>query len=329
MKEINKILIPTDFSKGSQTAYTVAQKIADTFGSRIDLIHIIPTVKYLHESIKKLGVPLDMNKDVYPQIIKEKEHAIQRDMDDYIREENKGEVFVKIDRKPSESVVEHAEQKGYDLIIMGAKGHHETALLRGGTTEKAIRYSKVPVFSVDKSLEKEKIKHVLVPTDSSMLSLAGFPLALAIADTYNADITLLHIIELYGSVSEDIPRSPQKGETISIYEVVIERLKKFLSEKELENISVQRTGVTFEDEVAIADNGDSRQIQLKTKIIKGVSAHYEIESYAEENADIVVMATHGHSGFAHLILGSTAEKVAQYVTKPVITVRPEKHEFED
>jgi len=329
MKEINKILIPTDFSKGSQTAYTVAQKIADTFGSRIDLVHIIPTVKYLHESIKKLGVPLDMNKDVYPQIVKEKEHAIQRDMDDYIRDQNKGEIFVRIDRKPSEAIVEHAKQKGYDLIIMGAKGHHETALLRGGTTEKVIRYSKVPVFSVDKSLEKEKIRHVLVPTDSSMLSLAGFPLALAIADTYNADITLLHIIELYGSVSEDIPRSPQKGETISIYEVVIERLKKFLSEKELENISVQRTGVTFEDEVAIADNGDSRQVQLKTKIIKGVSAHYEIESYAEENADIVVMATHGHSGFAHLILGSTAEKVAQYVTKPVITVRPEKHEFED
>jgi nucleotide-binding universal stress UspA family protein len=36
-----------------------------------------------------------------------------------------------------------------------------------------------------------------------------------------------------------------------------------------------------------------------------------------------VMATHGHSGLAHLILGSTAEKVAQYVKKPVLTVRPE------
>ncbi|NBC05211.1 MAG: universal stress protein, partial [Bacteroidetes bacterium] len=46
-------------------------------------------------------------------------------------------------------------------------------------------------------------------------------------------------------------------------------------------------------------------------------------------ADIVMMATHGHSGFAHLILGSTAEKVAQYVKKPVITIRPDEDEFED
>ncbi len=328
MIEIKKILVPTDFSKGSETAYTVAQKVADTFGSKIDFIHVIPTLKYLQESIKKLGVPLDMNKDVYPQIVKEKEHKIASDMDDYIRDENKGEKFVIIDRKVSERIVEHSKKKGYDLIIMGAKGHHETSLLRGSTTEKVIRNSKIPVFSVDHSLEKEEIKHILVPTDSSKLSLSAFPLALAIADTYGADLTLLHVIELYGSVSEDIPRSPQKGEEVSIYEVVIERLKELLASKNMDNVSIQRTGVTFEDEVAIADNGNSREVQLKTKIIKGVSAHHEIENYSEENSDVVVMATHGHSGFAHLILGSTAEKVAQYVSKPVITVRPDKDEFE-
>jgi len=329
MIEIKKILVPTDFSGGSITAYTVAQKVADTFGSKIDFIHVIPTLKYLQESIKKLGVPLDMNKDVYPQIVKEKEHQITRDMDDYIRDESKGEKFVIIDRKVSERIVEHSKKKGYDLIIMGAKGHHETSLLRGSTTEKVIRNSKIPVFSVDHSLEKEEIKHVLVPTDSSKLSLSAFPLALAIADTYGADITILHVMELYGSVSEDIPRSPQKGEEVSIYEVVIERLKEILASKNMDNISIQRTGVTFEDEVAIADNGNSRELRLKTKIVKGVSAHYEIESFAEENSDVVVMATHGHSGFAHLILGSTAEKVAQYVSRPVITVRPGKTEFED
>ncbi len=325
--KFDKILVPTDFSKGSITAYTVAQKIGDTFGCKIDLLHVIPTLKYLQESIKKLGVPLDMNKDVYPQVVREKEHAIEKDMKDYFRDKNKGGKFVKIDRKPSECIVEHANEHKYDLIVMGAKGHHETKLLRGGTTEKVIRNSKIPVFSVDKSLDKENIKHVLLPTDSSVLSLSAFPLALAMADTYKADITILHILELYGSISEDIPRSPQKSEIISIYEVVIERLKEVLKYKGLENISIQRTGVTFEDEIAIADNGNSREIQLKTKIIKGISAHYEIESYAEEHADLVVMATHGHSGFAHLILGSTAEKVAQYVTKPVITVRPDASEF--
>ncbi|MDX1641654.1 MAG: universal stress protein, partial [Balneolaceae bacterium] len=85
----------------------------------------------------------------------------------------------------------------------------------------------------------------------------------------------------------------------------------------------------YEDEIIITDGENSRSIQLSTKIEKGVSAHYEIEAYASEEADVVIMATHGHSGFAHLILGSTAEKVAQYVKKPVITIRPDEDEFED
>lgn len=83
-----------------------------------------------------------------------------------------------------------------------------------------------------------------------------------------------------------------------------------------------------EDEVIFTDGESHRSVNLFTKIEKGISAHYEIESYASDNADLVIIATHGHSGLAHLILGSTAEKVAQYVKKPVITIRPQENEFD-
>lgn len=167
----------------------------------------------------------------------------------------------------------------------------------------------------------------MMSTDSSELSLSAFPLAVSIADSYKADLTLFHVIELYGTVSEDIPRSPEKGEGVSIYEGIINRTNEYLSKRKFDNIHIQRTGVTFEDEVVITDGDKSRTVNLFTKIEKGISAHYEIETYASENADLVVMATHGHSGFAHLILGSTAEKVAQYVKKPVITIRPDEKDF--
>jgi len=327
MIKLNKILVPTDFSKGAEAAYSVAQKVADTYGGTVDFIHVVPIVKYLAESVKKLGVPLDMNKDVYPKIATESEHLLKRAMDDYLRDETKGKFFVKIDRKPSETIVEHAKKGGYDLIIIGARGKHETKLLRGGTTEKVIRNSTVPVFSVDGKIDRHSIKNIMIPTDTSPLSLSAFPHAVALADTFQANITLFHVIELYGSISEDIPRTPGKGEMVSIYEVIIDRLNDHLTDIGSENIHIQRSGVTFEDNVVITEGSSSRSVPIYTKIVKGVSAHYEIESYAEENADLVVMATHGHSGFAHLILGSTAEKVAQYVSKPVITVRPDKSKF--
>lgn len=327
MIEIKKILVATDFSKGSEAAYPVAQKVASAFGGMIDLIHVIPTIKYLNESLKKVGAPLDMSKDIYPKIMEESELLCSKAMNNFFHESNRGQYFVKIDRKPSSTLVQHASDNNYDMIIMGAHGKHGTKMLRGGTTEKVIRNSKVPVFSVDDKVNEHGIDNILLPTDTSPLSLAAFPLAVALADTYNSSITLLHIMELYGSISEEIPRQPDKDEMISIYEVLIERLNNFLTDAGIENIHIQRTGVTYEDQAVITDGDKSRTIPVNTKIEKGVSAHYEIELYAQENADLVVIATHGYSGIAHLILGSTAEKVAQYVSKPVITIRPDKELF--
>jgi nucleotide-binding universal stress UspA family protein len=327
MIKLTKILVPTDFSKGSERAYSVAQNIADTFGGTIDFIHIIPTLRYFHESMKKLGVPLDMNKDIYPKVVEEAEKNAEKAMKQFLKEKNLGQGIVKIERKPSEAIAQFAEKNGYDLIVMGAKGQDETKMLRGSVTERVIRKSKVPVFSIGERFDPKGVKNVMVTTDSSELSLAAFPLAAGLADSFNAHITLFHVIELYGSVSEDIPRQPGKGELISIYEAIIDRLNEYLNKRKFDNMHIQRTGVTFEDEIVITDGDESRSIPLFTKIEKGVSAHYEIENYALEEADLVVMATHGHSGFAHLILGSTAEKVAQYVKKPVITVRPGEDDF--
>jgi nucleotide-binding universal stress UspA family protein len=259
--------------------------------------------------------------------VEESEHLCSKAMSSYISDRYKGEYFVKIDRKPSEAIVQHAIDNNYDLIIMGARGKHGTRMLRGGTTEKVIRGSKIPVFSVDDKVNESSIKNILIPTDTSPLSLAAFPLTVALADTFKSSITLLHVIELYGSISEEIPRRPEKGELLSIYEVLIERLNNFLADTDKDQIKIQRTGKDYEDQVVITEGDESRTIPLYTKIEKGVSAHYEIEHYAQNYADLVIMATHGHSGFAHLILGSTAEKVAQYVSKPVITMRPEKKLF--
>lgn len=329
MVSFKKILVPTDFSKGAEGAYSISQKIADTFGGTVDFIHIIPTIKYFNESLKGLGVPLDMNNDIYPKVIDESEHQLKKGMNDYLKEENKGQQFVKIDRRPSEAIAEFASENDYDLIVMGAKGAHETSMIRGGTTERVIRKSRVPVFSVDDRFEFANIKNVVMTTDTSSLSFAAFPMALAMADSCDAKLTLYHVIEMYGSASEDIPRVPEKGEMVSIYEAIIERLNTYLAERGLDHIHVQKTGVTFEDEVTITDGENSRMVPLFTKIEKAVSAHYEIENYTSESADLVVMATHGHSGFAHLILGSTAEKIAEYVKKPVITIRPDKDQFKN
>jgi len=257
MIKLTKILVPTDFSKGSERAYSVAQNIADTFGGTIDFIHIIPTLKYFHESMKKLGVPLDMNKDIYPKVIEEAEANTEKAMKQFLKDKNRGKSIVKIERKPSEAIAQFAEKNGFDLIVMGAKGEDETKMLRGSVTERVIRKSRVPVFSIGDRFDINSVKNVVMPTDSSELSLAAFPLAAALADSFNAHLTLFHVIELYGSVSEDIPRQAGKGEMISIYEAIIDRINSFLDKRKIDNMHIQRTGVTYEDEIIITD-GDTK-----------------------------------------------------------------------
>lgn len=57
-------------------------------------------------------------------------------------------------------------------------------------------------------------------------------------------------------------------------------------------------------------------------------ADAEIIRYAKEHEiDMIVIATHGRTGLTHLLIGSTAERVVRMAACPVLTVRPEGHQF--
>ena len=54
----------------------------------------------------------------------------------------------------------------------------------------------------------------------------------------------------------------------------------------------------------------------------------EILRYAKEKeVDLIVLGTHGRTGLSHVLLGSVAERVVRSAPCPVLTVRPDGHEF--
>lgn len=320
MFTIKKILVPTDFSENASIAYHPAQQIASRYGATIDFIHIIPTLHYFNESMVDLGVPLSMEQDVYPQIRKQASAKIEKLMDENINDENKGDGIVQIAPRPSRAISDHAQKGNYDLIVMAANGQHESDLLRGSITEKVIRYAGIPVLSTDQST-LDGIKNILVPTDGSQTSLRALPLAISIALTFDAGIILFHVLELHGSLTENAWKDPSKTETENIRDVIYEALDEFFAHS-WDKVEL-RKGEGFEGQLVYIEGASNAAINFKTVIEKGVSAHYAITNYAGEYADMVVMATHGRSGLAHLFLGSTAEKVAQHSVRPVVTVKPD------
>lgn len=323
MNPIKKILVPTDFSDNAQLAYRHAQEIAHRVGAKVDFIHVIPTLTYFQKSLANMEAPLNLDEEIYPSAQKEAVHQMQQAMDDYLADESKGEAICKIHRKPSNEIAEYAEEHHYDLIVMPSKGHHKSNLMRGSTTNKVVRHSSVPVFTVDEGLNAEGLKEIMIPTDGSSLSFTALPMALTLATIYDADITFYHVQELYGSPLDLESQDPKKTEKQNVYEALMTRLDEFLKAEGIENVKIARGEERFRDQFVISDNASSRRINIYTAIERGVSAHLGIEDYAAEHADVVVMATHGHSGFAHLLLGSTTEKVAQSLNTPVLTVRPD------
>ena len=320
MFAIKRILVPTDFSENASKAYSHAQRIASRYGAKIDFIHIIPTLQYFSESMQQLGMPLDMEKDVYPHAQERASGKIKKLMDGHLKPGNIGKGIVRIEPKPSKAIAEYAEEKEYDLIVMAAKGRHESDLLRGSITEKIVRYSEVPVLSIEQDTPNQ-IEHVLLPTDGSQASFKALPVAVSIALNHDASVTLFHVLELHGSLTKNVMKNVHESETENIRDVIYDALDEFFanswSKGEL------KRGEGFKSQLVITDGNSSKTISVTTVIEKAVSAHHGITEYANDHADLTVLATHGHSGLVHVLLGSTAEKVVQYSTCPILTVKPD------
>ncbi len=323
MFEIKKILVPTDFSDNSAHAYLPAQQLASKFNAKIDFIHVVPTLRYFNESISNLGLPFSMEKDIYPKVQEDSLAKLNSLMEEHIQKENRGEAIVRIAPKPSRAIVENAQQGHYDLILMATHGKHETDLLRGTITEKVIRYSPVPVLATDKN-GIESIKKIMVPTDGSQASLSAMPVAVSLALTFNASLILYHVLELHGSMTENVEPNPLRSEKDNIYDILFNAMKTYF-QKSWDKIEL-RDGEGYDDQLVYSEGASNATIDITTVIEKGVSAHHAIREYASEFVDLVVMATHGHSGLSHLFLGSTAEKVTQHLKLPVISVKPDLEE---
>jgi nucleotide-binding universal stress UspA family protein len=322
MIRFKKILVATDFSEGSKIAYTYANELANKFGGKVDLIHVIPTMKYFGESLSLLGLPLDMNKEVYPKLMDQCKGYIEDDLNNYIHKGVRGSTDVRIDLRPYEVIVEQANALPYDLLIIGTHGADTSSLMHGHMSDRVIRLSKVPVLSAPKGLPEKGMHHIMVPIDFSEVSWQSLYLATSLAAAVKGDLTLLYVKELYGAEGEVPEHRPNEDETDLIRKKLFERFHTFASADQKFTFEVKPEPSEDYDWIVASMNSEVVNIKVHTIVKYGVSAHYEISDFANEHADLVVMTTHGRTGLSQVLLGSTTERVARHCHKPVLTIRP-------
>lgn len=145
-----------------------------------------------------------------------------------------------------------------------------------------------------------EFKKILCPTDLSDASVRALTYAAAFARWYDAQLTVLHIVPTFD------PITVGPGNFNGPVQVVVPRSREEIRE-DMRSIT-NRAGMESLDVTLSAQAGDP--------------ARNIIDQALETAADLVVMGTHGRSGFERLLIGSVAEKVVRKAPCPVLLVPP-------
>jgi nucleotide-binding universal stress UspA family protein len=149
------------------------------------------------------------------------------------------------------------------------------------------------------------LNHILVPIDFSDNSKKALRYALPLAEKFNAGITVIYVVE-----PAVFPSDFGFGQ-MSFPDVEKEMYEK--AEAELRQI--------------VADL--NTKVKVKPVIKSGIP-FVEVTTFAsDEQADLIIIATHGRTGVEHILFGSTAEKIIRKAPCPVLVVRAEEHDFID
>lgn len=154
-----------------------------------------------------------------------------------------------------------------------------------------MRPSKSNVFSIER---------ILVPIDFSEYSLSALEYAVRFAKHFGAELILLHVVE-----PTVYPADFSLGQ-IGSHNIEDELHRH--SEEELKRLSVR-----VAPEVAVRS-----MTRLGKPFLEITDAAVTLD------VDLIIIASHGHTGVEHILFGSTAEKVVRKAHCPVLTVRSAK-----
>ncbi|MFY8160357.1 MAG: universal stress protein [Candidatus Kapaibacteriota bacterium] len=139
------ILVPVDFSDGSNLALSHAVDYAKTMGSTIHLLHIIQPISY--------PIGMEIAHYNFSDVEKEMIETSKRNLTDLTNlNENSGvkfEVAVNIGSSSSTSIIDFCKSENIDLVCIATHGSSGLEhFLFGSTTEKVLRKANCPVLVV-------------------------------------------------------------------------------------------------------------------------------------------------------------------------------------
>ncbi|MGH9353461.1 MAG: universal stress protein [Terriglobia bacterium] len=295
MLKIKRILCPVDFSEFSVKAYDYAYSLARHYEAKLFLEYAISPVgaTYPHYMLPDAAVAT-----IYWDLTADAEKRLQEMVKKRALNGYQPEFMVHKGVVP-ETILTFAEEQSVDLIVMGTHGRRGwDRLIMGSVTESVVRKARCPVLAVRKPPhefvdpkpphEIVHLRKILFCTDFSENSSVALEYALSLAQEYQSELTVLHVLEEFPAT--DLPAKTKE---------VGHKLLEPIPPDALDWCAVKpavRVGKPYQEIIQLA---------------------------LEDQTDLIVLGVRGRSAVDLAVFGSTTHRVVQLGPCPVLAVHME------
>ncbi|AZH25637.1 universal stress protein [Haloplanus aerogenes] len=285
----DKLLFPTDGSDGAAAVFDHVLDVAEAHDATVHVLSVADTTR---ESVTQFrGQVVDALEQAGVRTVQEAAGRASDRGVPTVTEVMQGE--------PYRTIVDYANTYDIDLVIMPTHGRRGLdRFLLGSTTERVVRRSDVPVLTIrpdDDVTVRYPYRNVLVPTDGSDPADAALNIGIDVANTASAALHLVSVVNVT-SLGVDVRTDIQTAAL----------------EENAEGILDAAAGRAREAGIAPA----------ATAVEFGGSVSRTVRTYVtDHDIDLVILGTHGRTGFDRYVLGSVTEQLVRTAPVPVLTVR--------
>lgn len=308
---LDNILIPTDFSACADHALSHALQVADRFGARLHILHVVNELDpdwYGITDAQERAVKL---RDQIKREARDRLEELVPSKDGYDVEAT---ISLQLSFDVADSIHEYVNERAVDLVVMGTHGRKGLdRLMLGNVANKLVRHAPCPVMTVREEVpwisEDEELTYddILAPIDFSDHSREALRVSKIFADRYQARLHLMFVAE-----KRTVPTFSDTGlPGIGVVEMDPEIVKN--AEEGLQQLNEKIGGPEVQSAYHVREGDVSRDV---------------IDFAETHGVSLIVMATRGLTGMSRFLLGSNTERVVRVAPCPVLTIPTEADDDE-
>lgn len=298
MIAIQHVVCPVDFSEQSRRALEYAASLASWYEGRLTVLHVFANLPVIDAVPHLQGQPLSL-KDVDAE-------RLRTALSEFV-------AAVPCPVPVTLQVVEASDaRRGIaaqfealrpDLVVMGTHGRSGfERLVLGSVTERVLPMAPCPVLAIPPHAagpaQAGPFKRIVAAVDFSAASIKAVKYALDLAEEADAEITLLHVIEM----------PPELHEAVVTAGIDVAQIR---AAAEAEGLQRLRQLVPPEARTYCT---------VHTEVAEGRASREIVKLAGARTADLIVMGAHGRSAFDRLVFGSNTHSVLTTAASPVLTV---------